>query len=296
MRTFRLSILCLGLAAILPGCDNFPSPAPVLISPGDETEFDSLPPTFVWSKEEVKEYYLTVFKDSLWSNNILIWDTLENTTFAMSKTDLASTDSGRYVWTVFVKDTLTGRTMYQSPHNFRIKRFLFPLDLDTTYFPLGLGYEWIYQRHDLENDSYDTLTVTVTGLEKISDTLVFTLSGQMLDINSPTEVFECKIELWVWAWDMGKHYILPVVAPRPFHKEESYSLETITYEGDTLVIDVISDEREISRGLAETWTRRVRGLGIVKQGSSFVTEFIPDLLDYTDSLIRFTTPQGQVWP
>jgi hypothetical protein len=63
VRYFWFTLLSILILAVFAGCQLFHPGEPRLISPEDGAVFDSLPPTFVWSKEDVSEYYLMVFKD-----------------------------------------------------------------------------------------------------------------------------------------------------------------------------------------------------------------------------------------
>lgn len=123
---------------------------PALISPADGAVFDTFPPSFKWSTWPSCDYYLMIFKDSLWSKDTLFYDTFDYSysSYTLPMTKLFSADTGTYAWTVGVKDTLIDEIIYPSPRIFKIKNTYFPVDLDTTYFPFDLGYEWCFKRHD----------------------------------------------------------------------------------------------------------------------------------------------------
>ncbi len=249
---------------------------PALISPADGAVFDSIPPTFVWSKEDVSEYYLRVFKDSLWNDNYLIWVNIQDTSFTMPLNDFKSSDSGTYEWTVGVVDKATGEVMYSFPKTFKVEELpLPPLDLDTTYFPFGLGYEWCYERHYIYNnygceeytDLIDTVKITVTDSFWDESMLLVKLGGRtFFDLSNPVKIKKNQIRL------MG--YWVNIV-PEPDHKhtyEECCGCASsrdfyISYRSDSLkILDISYDwSYGVEYGHYEQVITRVKGIGSLTQ-------------------------------
>lgn len=231
---------------------------PTLISPADGAVFDSLAPTFVWSKENVNEYYLMVFKDSLWNNDTLLWDTLLDTTYTMSMSDFISADSGTYKWTVAVRDTASGELIYPSPRSLRIKEFNFPLDLDTTYYPYGLGYTWYYETHSWVHDNYPwddygNSCSVVTDSFWVYDTLVFKLNGDVY------------VKLWNNTINGNDLHPDTVTIPNDGGEFRIY------YVGDSLLV---KEEFEYAPegdppDVYEKWEYRLKGVGLLSSGSGW---------------------------
>ncbi len=248
---------------------------PDLILPDIGAVFDSLPPTFVWSKEDVSEYYLMVFKDSLWSVDTLLWDTLQDTTYTLSMNTFTSADSGIYEWTVAVRDTSTGDLLYPSPRSFRIKLGdtpLPPIDLDTTYFPFGLGYEWCYETHSYGNDDYganynryDTFTIQIIDSIWTGDTLVFSLSGGKFRCVD-NKIWDNSIEIGSIIMFDYVYDTIYVVNPEPFDLGEL----SLSYSGDTLNISGGSSfgYQSLLEYIGEG-TRRIKGIGSISQARSY---------------------------
>lgn len=230
--------------------------------------FDSLPPTFVWSKEDVSEYYLMVFKDSLWSKDTLLWDTLADTNFTLLMSDFASADSGAYKWTVAVSDTATGELLYPSPRSFSIKEYTFPLDLDTTYFPFGLGYEWCYDQIEYSHYwqgwvpdtsgrtyTYDTLIISVVDSTGSPDSLVFHLNGYFNDVSDFVVINNYRIQIF------GGDSISLI----PRKEEITIPFFFLTYKEDTLNIWIEYSNDDISYYEEIDSVSRIKGIGSIYQ-------------------------------
>ncbi len=269
MKAIRFFVLCFVITAIVAGCQQPEPEAPVLIEPEDGAVFDSLPPTFVWSGQSGQEYYLMILKDSLWSSHALVSNCVTDTSYSLSMDDFLSADIGVYEWTVGVMDSLTDTLIYPSPRKFHIREFVFPLDLDTTYFPFGMGYEWCYETHDWINSLYDTTFVKVIDSFWDSDTLLFKLEGSLFFLGETAKIRRNRVELIDWG-------PVPVI-PREDSTEKSYN------QGDTLIsygrkISYVDDSLEVHsyfrkyfgwtqglQGTRDTTSIFMRGIGAVYQ-------------------------------
>ncbi len=178
------------------------------------------------------------------------------------------------------------------------------VDLDTTYFPLGLGYEWKYQRHSWGKqtsedstttwDYYDTFTVSVADSFWEGKTMMIRFASDsgkpFRDLDNPAKVMDGKV--LVQRWDG----ITPWV--NPYQPEEKLYIG-ISYSGDTLNFSHVESfyglEYTTSHG---EWIKRLREIGLIHQGSaySFYSSEYEEERNTRDSLILFTTHEGQVWP
>lgn len=221
---------------------------PALISPADGAVFDTFPPSFKWSTWPSCDYYLMIFKDSLWSKDTLFYDTFDYSysSYTLPMTKLFSADTGTYAWTVGVKDTLIDEIIYPSPRIFKIKNTYFPVDLDTTYFPFDLGYEWCFKRHDWGYDEvypwdwdYNyNFTISVSDTFTILDETYFVLSlgppinifsHNFFDLSIDTDVLTDTVTVDNWG-----RYIRTALGSVPIHPTANHS--TVEYYGDTLYI------------------------------------------------------------
>lgn len=82
------------------------------------------------------------------------------------------------------------------------------IDLDTTYFPFGLGYEWCYENdnwyslsgwgpdQDTSWEKYDTFTFKVTDSSWVGDTLLIKLDRSMGGLENPVRFFDYEINIY----------------------------------------------------------------------------------------------------
>ncbi|MBD3286851.1 hypothetical protein GF359_09485 [candidate division WOR-3 bacterium] len=169
------------------------------------------------------------------------------------------------------------------------------LNLDSTCFPYGIGYEWTYVRYNTgytnwgetleENwDKVDTFTVRVVDSTWFGDTLLFQLRGkgsegypgQILDVGNP-------VKIW------GGNVQLHLVGGNPFDTVISLSPAS----GDTLRI-THSDGDTTGFWVDEIEIVRVKGIGTIFQEYRYNEPSA--FLHITDSLLTFTTPEGQRYP
>jgi hypothetical protein len=179
---------------------------------------------------------------------------------------------------------------------------VFDFDLDTTYFPLGLYYEWAYQRHIWGNkqsgdstitwEEYDTFTVSVDDSLWEGNTMLISFASDSSkpfnDLGNPAKVMDGKILVQMWSG------VTPWV--NPSHPDTKWGNE-ISYCGDTLrtfLSDTPPGENPYY-SFYDEWVKRLRDVGPILQGTHYWNYGIEERWA-TDSLIRFTTPQGQKYP
>ncbi len=201
MKHLKLSLIPLGVVLII-GCSMEPD-APKLISPQEGEVFDMIPPTFIWSSEEYAEGYAIIVDETPPDLSDLIGpmpfsDELADTTVTMHQEAFDLLNNTTYYWHVASLWTENGDTSYNWSEwrTFVIKKPEEPqgLDLDTTYFPFGLGYKWCYESNN--GGVYDTFTVEVTDSSWIADTLVFQLIGSFYGISNPVEIWDNQVTVF----------------------------------------------------------------------------------------------------
>jgi hypothetical protein len=149
------------------------------------------------------------------------------------------------------------------------------LDLDTTYFPFGRGYEWCYERHREGFDSweewnyYDTSIVKVTDSFWTEDTLFFKIDGPGLyDIKYYVagflaKIYNGKIRVFGYPYPGDTIALIPAEQEKGEFPEEFFE---VSYNEDTLYLYSSYDWGDI--GISESGvssSSRVRGIGVVKQ-------------------------------
>lgn len=269
--------------------------APKLIAPQDSAVFDTEPPTFIWSSDSLEpDYVIRIFTDT----TIDLQDTLADTTYTMSDSVFENLSNGTYNWqagTVVFNGVLLSET-----RSFIVDKPPPPLDLDTTYFPFGLGYEWKYHRviESYSNLSLPEHIISVVDTFSTGDTSWFVLNtwGKMglWDVGDTIGIYETTLF----------HRLGSTYYSNQLHPEENSIFVMswlgwhipVAYKNDTLVLEAYDD----GAGATDPKTyktyevRRVKGIGNVYQ----YYEVVEDMNGWSETwtLISFTTPQGQVWP
>lgn len=316
MKHLKLSLIVLGVILVFSGCThvvNVPQ-IPELIVPEDGAVFEAEPPTFIWTSDSLflaDAYIIIILKDSLRSEDTLVYETLEDTTYTMPPDIFNSADSGTYCWVAAVHwiDGNVETTAHGDPRTFVIKKPEEPqgLDLNTTYFPFGRGYEWTYERHCWEHsdendwDKYDTFTIRVVDSIFRDDSLIFKLEGgwfQFLD--SQVKIWKAnKLEIWQFYWKVDT---INVAYPQPeslYYKDLGgilgVELFKLGYNVDTLVFYQGEDYGNYGSSRME---KHLKKIGVVYQGVSnwWVGSSGCGNTGTMDSLILFTAPEGQRYP
>ncbi|MCK4231583.1 hypothetical protein KAX21_01410 [candidate division WOR-3 bacterium] len=294
MKHLKLSLIPLGVILAFSGCThvvNVPQ-IPTLIVPEDPAVFEAEPPTFIWTSDSLflaDAYIIIILKDSLRSEDTLVYETLEDTTYTMPQDIFNSADSGTYCWVAVVHwiDGNVETTAHGDPRTFVIKKPEEPqgLDLDTTYFPFGLGYKWCYESNN--GGVYDTFTVEVTDSSWIADTLVFQLIGSFYGISNPVEIWDNQVTVFDELIDVVPQACTLINEPLKFY--------VISYRSDILWITVYYPWGEDPDGFAECWTTHERGIGARKQERTNWSGGGP-VSGFTYTLLTMTTPEGQRYP
>lgn len=145
------------------------------------------------------------------------------------------------------------------------------LDLSQTYFPFGLEYEWVYERHvwgfdepyteyEPERyawDYYDTFSIAVTDSFLIPRGWRFELTNEgFRDVGVSPEINGNKIEVFS---DM--------IRLEPEEQGTEYSKKlVIAYGGDTLILSKLkSDPEYYYKWEEKEITKRIEGIGVIKQ-------------------------------
>jgi hypothetical protein len=305
---FIMGVLVLAMAGCSPG--NGGSSAPDLIEPADGAVV-SAAPVFVWSSIPfcdgyriviVGEAYTppSIFGEIDFSDPIIEKDRTD-TTYTMSGGDFDNLDDGSYYWKVasldYPPDGTAPDVNYSEVRSFVIEKAV-PLDLDTTYFPFGINYEWCYEREcyehiftheggDWDTTYYDTFTIVVTDSIYKPEGWNFTWSGGgFQDIVS--EEFEIlnvdgqyKVPVF---WDT-----IPIIPSAGPYSDE-YGEIKVSYSTDTLLIVTTYDDN--AEYTHSTW--RLKGKGAIKQYYE-ETQGYPYTFSQTDLLLYFYDGQDTVW-
>lgn len=148
------------------------------------------------------------------------------------------------------------------------------IDLSTTFFPFGLGYEWCYECHssgqnDLDGwtswNYYDTFRIAVLDSFWDGDTLLFNLSGNgFRDLKNPVRIWEDQIEVLRHGGGIYPE-TLSVTNPRSSKKwDGAFEIHRIK---DTLKISLSTfTDSDCGEPYSEN-SARVKGIGIISQGS-----------------------------
>ncbi|TKJ44291.1 hypothetical protein CEE36_00690 [candidate division TA06 bacterium B3_TA06] len=214
-----------------------PSP-PILISPEDSAVFETNPPTFIWGFDSLAKS--CVIRISTGSTTIL-QDTLEDTTYTMSIEMFDTLENGIYLWAVANLSKLD-ELFWCNSRTFILNK---PVDLDTTYFPFGRGYEWCYEKHHygyrdpdspedttgLEWDNYDTTTLGITDSTWEGDTLVF---GPDWFYCIEPRIWQDSIRIHTGSYFSYWFGSVSISKPEPY--ESNYGSNRITIRNDTMCL------------------------------------------------------------
>jgi len=286
--------------------------APTLIAPEDGAVFNAEPPTFIWSSDSLEpDYVIRIFTDT--TNELQ--DTLSDTNYVMSGSVFEALTNGTYSW--WVGSIVHNGLILSGARTFTIDKPEPVTDLDTTYFPFGLGYEWEYERHhhgyewnweegEFDNWSlYDTITASVIDSFGNDDTLLFELEGGLFFLSNPVKIWENQIVIHGYLTDTVN--LTPSELTRDEWGDDGdkdyHWILNIGYSSDTL--NIFSSEWEAwyfppyDPEYSSKKANRLKGIGAIYQGSHYSYEeeeftVYSSTVEYR--LLTFTTPKGQVWP
>lgn len=304
MKHLKPDFVLLGIILVFSGCIhvvNVPQ-IPTLIVPEDGAVFEAEPPTFIWTSDSLflaDAYVIMIFKDSLRSEDTLVYETLEDTTYTMPTEVFDSADSGTYCWVAAVH-WIDG-TAHGDPRTFVIKKSESPagLDLDTTYFPFGRGYEWCFKRHEWGKDEvlgewdYDatyTFKIEVVDILQINSAFYFVLKLEptmnyfepgFWDLSDSVKIANDQIE--IRGVMMG---LTPSERTDPF---------VVSYRTDTLVI---GDSWFGGHEGSSINTKRLKAVGAISQCYSYWYESTSGLQKWEnvrDTLLYFYNGRDTVY-
>lgn len=264
---------------LLTGCEGwFDIGEPEIITPtmtaGSEVDGNQV--KFMWhSVENATGYAIEIAEDNEFGS-LLYTDSTIIDTFCYVSTDSFEWDT-TYYWRVKASDE-DGWGKWSDITCFDLA---FPgLDLDTTYFPFGLGYEWCYEKYSYsfqagrdpqEIEEWDTTTILVVDSILENDALYFELDGAFLDLLNPVGIKKSMIYISTFYPDSVD--LIPCeVYKRKSEGDGDWGCTNeldLKYFGDTLRIISTRDawyypystEYEYSYMIS----RRTRGIGAVFQ-------------------------------
>ncbi len=247
--------------------------APVLIAPEDGAIFDAEPPTFVWHADSLNPDYVirVVFTTD---TSTVLEDTLTDTTYAMSTEVFDGLTNGTYSW--WVGSVVTNGLILSSTRTFDIDKPIL-LDLDTTYFPFGLSYEWKFEQHEHGYDdsdawnNYDTFRVWVVDSFWVSDTLFIQLQsegtrsypGQIYELSNPVKIINDSIPISMPGYFFTAHDTIPLSTKHDTTLTATYGL-TSAYSENLLSIN-LEYERGVSDECCYNRLSRQKGIGTLSQ-------------------------------
>lgn len=130
-------------------------------------------------------------------------------------------------------------------------------DLDTTYFPLAEGYEWVYERRSpaWSGSRYDTFSIRVrSAIEQSDGWLRFHLEGGSFeDVGNPAMINNDQVIIFEG---------LDTIALIPQVTDNEPSEISAGYTGDTLNLSHIYYEDLYYYSHS---TRRLKGMGVIFQ-------------------------------
>lgn len=299
-RLFKTAAILAGLMLIFSICQQEEPEAPTLISPEDGAVFDTIPPTFVWSSDSLADdYMIRIYTDSTTE----LEDTLQDTTYTMSNDLFETLTIGTYTWAAATLST-SDEPLWSESRTFIIdKPEPGTLDLDTTYFPFGLGYEWCYERHDWGYNAYvdpveewDTTyiyTIKVTDSSFLGDTLFLQLEeqgGRLEHLQNPVRIWcdTIKVRMKFAGITATRHLLVIKPDPDSFYPGDYVS---IGYNYDTLII---SGCYEFTPSRYSTrYITRVEEIGALRESYYSV---VPDAsMSVTDRLLYFYNGQDTIY-
>ncbi len=142
--------------------------------------------------------------------------------------------------------TITGCNLFEKPAT---------SDLDTTYFPMALGYSWTYERTVLDNAKCDTFSIKVVAAERDKFGWKFKLEGgRFIDVSNPVKINRNKVAVFGG---------IDTVAIEPTPTGTIYNkAATVSYTGDELMVSFLD---RLSAGNPDWIAVRKKGIGVVEQ-------------------------------
>ena len=254
---------------------------PDLISPTEGETITETPPTFIWHAEPLAEYYrIKIYGEDLHVPDTVISDTTSDTTFSITEEEFLIWFNGKYAWKVAAIAS-GGEEIWCEPQGFHIDKYVPSIDLDTTYFPFGLDYSWVYEKRQLDimGDpwSFDTIAISVIDSTALTNGWSFSLEGSFLDVGRSISI----INHIVTVFGNRKIYINPdnidtLNIRYCYHKSYPYGYYEVT----------------------DINVQRIKGLGVVHQNDLWYNgdEIGPfEWEEYDYRLLYFIKGADTVW-
>ncbi len=260
MRVIKvLSAFCV-VILVMGGCDILDPNLPRLIYPEEGEVFTVEAPTFEWSSRNRAVSYKIHVYDFSPDDKTLIETETQDTTFALPQDLFDGAPSGNYFWKV-ASISEDGDNFWSDLHSFNFDKTIPEINLDTTYFPFGLNYQWIYEHiytdSDMYSDSiYDTVIISCTSVATDDYYETYILEIGFFDVGEKVVIFGNLVSVF----DQSKISLFP--------QEEYSHLYPFSYDysKDTLILNsgysswVGQYPREGSYHVY-----RVQGIGVVKE-------------------------------
>lgn len=277
-KQWKMLLILGAMILALWGCQREFPQAPTLISPEDGAFFTDEPPTFIWGSEDAADSYVLRICKGYFPDDIFLEEEVEDTIYVMPGAVFAIADTGTYIWAMASLPDDGDLNWSEIQY-----RFLVGASgeepvwyLDTTYFPFGEGYEWVYEIHGYirskydDEDHYDTLIVKVDSAEVEGQHSIYYLNYFFFDVGTSVEIINDSLEIF-WYWSNPTRIVIPII-PRPVSIHEkygnySYANMDIFYQGDTLYIS--DDEYYEMDGYYGYSTQRLKGIGVVSEHDWF---------------------------
>lgn len=169
-------------------------------------------------------------------------------------------------------------------------------DLENTYFPAGVGYQWVYETRQFLNESgvltgetYDTLTIRVDSTRDALGGKVITFNNAFADVSREMRVIEDDVSVY----HDDKPIWIPLLPAKDFVKSDSTNKNNyyIVYVNhDTLVFSSFRDVLVVSDA---TVTKRIKGVGVVEQGWKGSAIMVGTRMEFR--LLYFIKGDDTVW-
>jgi len=249
-----------------------------LHSPEDEAVFTEDTPTFAWGNQErIDSFHIVIWADSSLGSLTLIDKLVTDTTYTIPSSIFEGLPRGKYFWKA--ANIMEGVELWSEVRFFQIDHDLPALDLDTTYYPLALGYKWVYQNW-VDGDIYDTNSVEVT--EIISETYQITYTITTIS----------TIGMQDFSYDLPQQTILLGNLLYCYRRVNS-----VTGSNDTLHLHSSESGAGVETGgywSSSTTRNRVKELGLLYQEWTYWAEAWGEQT-FEDRLLYFIKGEDTMW-
>jgi hypothetical protein len=163
--------------------------------------------------------------------------------------------------------------------------------LDDTYFPMGIGYQWVYLRQNFtitdgtDSVSFDTVTIKVSSAVTTDGWTTYQLEGGYFeDVGEKVVANEDGILAF------GGADTVPLVPPEDFKARDDVIGYGLGYRDSVLTISLYSGGGYV---LMVYTTDRIKGVGVISQTAELRSP--PHYEGYIDRLMYFIRDQDTVW-